>query len=85
MNGSPLVKDVNNLGKINLAAAPKLLVRLLPDPQATNAQGEIVIAPRYDGAGAVAGGAEWVRRSNHFDVNNLPHGIIVDDIGLNGV
>lgn len=85
VNGSPVVKDVNNLGKISLAPAPKLLVRLLPDPQATNAQGEIVIAP-----GTTVPALLRVERNGfddriNFDVNNLPHGIIVDDIGLNGV
>jgi hypothetical protein len=85
IGGMPVVKDVNNLGKIGLAPKPKLLVRLEPDPSAVNSAGEIVIRP---GTTVPA----WLRVERDgfadrisFDVGNLPHGVIVDDIGLNGV
>jgi WD40 repeat protein len=83
--GAAVSKDVNNLGRIALGAKPTLLVRLEPDPSAVNSAGEIVMAP---GTTVPA----WLRVERNgfadrisFDVGNLPHGVIVDDIGLNGV
>lgn len=80
VDGEPREKIVNGLDKMKLDAAGKVTVRLLP------ASGEeIVIEPgtmvpailqvdRHDFADRVS-----------FEVENLPHGVIVDDIGLNGV
>ncbi|MBI3839482.1 MAG: pre-peptidase C-terminal domain-containing protein [Planctomycetia bacterium] len=70
-------KPVNNFGQIKLAPKPKLLVRLEP--------AELVIAP-----GATITAMLKVERNGHddlvtFSVENLPHGVIVDNIGLNGV
>jgi hypothetical protein len=89
-----VTKEVNNLGKIKLEAKPKLFVALEPyDEQATNFVErsvtdkplEITIAP---GQSVPA----WlkIRRNGHedvvtFSVESLPHGVIVDNIGLNGV
>ena len=63
--------------KITLGAKPKLLVRLEP--------AEIVVAP-----GTTVSAMLKVERNGHddlitFSVENLPHGVIVDNIGLNGV
>ncbi len=71
------VKTVNNFGTIKLAPKPKLLVRLEP--------AEIVVAP-----GTSVTATLKVERNGHddlvtFSVDNLPHGVIVDNIGLNGV
>jgi hypothetical protein len=81
IDGQSAVKEVNNLGKIGLAARPKLVVRLVPDGTA----GEIVIRP-----GSRMPGWLKIERNGfdglvNLDVNNLPHGVIVDDIGLNAV
>ena len=94
VNGQPVVREVNTLGKIKLGEKPKLLVALEPyDKDATNFVErsitdkplEITIAP---GQSIPA----WlkVKRSGHddlitFTVESLPHGVIVDNIGLNGV
>src|SRR5262249_28467361 len=77
LDGREVVKPVNGFGKVTLAAKPKLLVRLEP--------AEIELAP---GASVVA--TLKVERNGHddlitFSVDNLPHGVIVDNIGLNGV
>jgi hypothetical protein len=90
--GQPVTKEVNNLGKIKLGDKPKLFVALEPyDESATNfierpdKPWEITIAP---GQSVPA----WlkVKRNGHedlvtFSVEGLPHGVIVDNIGLNGV
>jgi hypothetical protein len=94
INGQRIVKEVNNLGKIKLAEAPKLLVALEPyDETRTNFVErsiadkplEITIAP---GQTVPA----WLKiKRNGFDelvtfsVEGMPHGVIVDNIGLNGV
>ena len=92
--GQPVTKPVNNLGKIKLSEKPKLFVALEPyDPAATNFVErsvtdkplEITVAP---GQSIPA----WlkIKRNGHddlvtFSVESLPHGVIVDNIGLNGV
>ncbi|PYJ06513.1 MAG: hypothetical protein DME25_06490 [Verrucomicrobia bacterium] len=94
VGGQTVTKDVNNLGKIQLAEKPKLFVALEPyDASATNfversitdPPPEITIAP---GQSIPA----WlkIKRNGHddlvtFSVESLPHGVIVDNIGLNGV
>ncbi len=90
----PVTRDVNSLGKIKVAEKPKLFVGLEPyDERETNLVRravtdkplEITIAP---GRSVPA----WLKieRNGHeelvtFSVENLPHGVIVDNIGLNGV
>jgi hypothetical protein len=94
INGQPVIKEVNNLGKITLASKPKLLVAIEPyDEKVTNFVErstsdkplEITIA---SGQSIPA----WlkIKRNGHeelvtFTVESLPHGVIVDNIGLNGV
>lgn len=94
INGKKIVKDVNNLGKIKLGEKPKLIVSLEPYVETetnfvvrsvSEKPLEITIAP---GQSVPA----WlkVQRSGHedlvtFTVENLPHGVIVDNIGLSGV
>lgn len=65
------------LGAVKLGAAPKVLVRIEPS--------ELTIQP-----GTTIAASLVVERSGYdggvpFDVNNLPHGVIVANIGLNGV
>jgi WD40 repeat protein len=83
VEGLKVVREVNSLGRIRLEAKPKLLVRL----EAINPPGaaEIPIAP-----GETVPALLRIERHGHddlvtFSVDNLPHGVIVDDIGLNGV
>ena len=94
VEGQLVTKEINNLGKIKLAEKPKLFVELEPyDEKATNFVErsitdkplEITIAP---GQSVPA----WlkIKRNGHedlvtFSVEGLPHGVIVDNIGLNGV
>jgi len=96
INGKPRTHDVNNLGEIKLAAKPKVLVRMEPvgQPEAAAADDvrtpwELVIAPgqtvaarvrvdRNDFKGRISLGNDDAGR-------NLPHGVYVDNIGLNGL
>ncbi len=75
--GSPVSKPVTPLGQIRLANEAKLRVYLDP-PEITVAPGQTVTARLR------------VERSGfeglvNFSVPNLPHGVYVDNIGLNGV
>ena len=95
VNGKPVSKEVNNFGKIKLGGKPKLFVMLEPTdaPVSTNANAsippgkplELTIAPGQSVPAWIK-----VRRNGYeelitFTVQNLPHGVIVDNIGLNGV
>ena len=100
VNGESVTKEVNNFGKIKLGDKPKLFISLLPysenvpSPEVpTNTVAsmkeikpiEITIAP-----GQTIPAWLKVIRNGHddlitFTVENLPHGVIVDNIGLNGV
>jgi WD40 repeat protein len=75
--GKETTKSVNNFGQVTLDPKPKLLVHLEPS--------ELVIAP-----GTTISAMLKVDRNGHndlvtFSVDNLPHGVIVDNIGLSGV
>ncbi len=92
--GKTVTKDVNKFGKIKLAEKPKLMVAIEPynesNPHFTprNVTDEplsVTIAP-----GQILPVWLKVKRDGHddivtFSVDNLPHGVIVDNIGLNGV
>ncbi|HKQ38741.1 MAG TPA: c-type cytochrome domain-containing protein, partial [Verrucomicrobiae bacterium] len=82
IDGKAVKKDVNNLGTIKLTNKPKLFVSLEP---ASAANPDLTIAP-----GQTIPALLKIQRNGHedlvtFTVENLPHGVIVDNIGLNGV
>ncbi len=101
IDGEAVTHDVNNLGEIKLSGPPKLRVRLLAaaggkedaagkeDEAKEAAPLELVIAPgetimarvrveRLDFKNRVSFGNDDAGR-------NLPHGVYVDNIGLNGL
>jgi WD40 repeat protein len=94
LDGVEMTKSVAGFEKISVGEPSKLLVALEPyNEKATNfvlrpvadKPLEITIAP----GGTVPA---WIKLERHghddlasFDAENLPHGIIVDNIGLNGV
>jgi hypothetical protein len=95
VNAQAVTKDVNSLGTIKLGEKPKLYVSLEPysesatnhfDPAMVSSQPvELVIAP-----GQMIPAWLKIKRNGHEDLvtffaENLPHGVIVADIGLNGV
>lgn len=93
INGKLVKRKPLEFGEIKLAEKPKLLIRVLPasagDSTANSKPSEIIIAPgqtipvvvrleRNGFDGEVKFGTEFAGR-------NLPHGVYVDNIGLNGV
>jgi mono/diheme cytochrome c family protein len=94
IGGKATMRDVKNFGRVTLGEKPKLFVLFEPDPPArpvpqvsndAHKPYEITIAP-----GQTIPAWLKIRRNGHddlvtFTVENLPHGVIVDNIGLNGV
>lgn len=94
VNGKPVTKAVKEPGALKRGEAPKLYVSLTPyvesatnhfDPAAASSPLELTIAP-----GATIPAWLKIHRHGHNDLvtffaENLPHGVIVADIGLNGV
>ncbi len=98
-NGKQIAPSTIKLGELKLAPKPKFLVQVLPNRGASGAQsdsslsrtlpGELVIAP-----GQTISATLKVERNGYdgeikFGVEragrNLPHGVFIDNIGLNGV
>ncbi|HJT35785.1 MAG TPA: hypothetical protein VJ783_27400, partial [Pirellulales bacterium] len=72
-----VVKEVNSLGQAKLADKPNLLVRLEP--------AELTISPGTTITARLKVERNGFNDRVQFEVDNLPHGVIVDNIGLNGV
>jgi hypothetical protein len=94
VDGQAVTKEVNNFGKIKVGEQPKLFVALdaSPEPMTTNAVPAAVEKPVEFTIAPGESIPAWlkVRRNGHeelitFTVAGLPHGVIVDNIGLSGV
>jgi WD40 repeat protein/mono/diheme cytochrome c family protein len=92
--GKSITHDAGTFGKVTLGAAPKFIIVMEPDNGGKavmrNVQDEtkpleITLVPGQ----TVKAWIRAVRSGNdgiiNLDVHGLPHGVIVDDIGLNGV
>jgi hypothetical protein len=89
IDGVSVTNEMKNFGAVKLGGQPKLFVMFEPYPAdgVTNAPApyELTIAP-----GQTIPAMLRIKRNGHedlvtFTVENLPHGVIVDNIGLNGV
>ncbi|MBD3675568.1 MAG: hypothetical protein HUJ26_18815 [Planctomycetaceae bacterium] len=81
--GAEEKQNIDNLGHIKLTDAPKAVLRLLmPDGSTSGLQlkpgGRVQAVLKVDRA-------EGFNGELKCDVHNLPHGVIVDNLGLNGV
>jgi hypothetical protein len=95
VNGKALTKDVNSLGTIKLGGKPKLYVALEPYSEGATNRFDPAMMPSQPLELTIAPGQTipaWlkIKRNGHEDLvtffaENLPHGVIVADIGLNGV
>ncbi len=98
INGEKIVKPAVSLGELKLAEAPKLLVRILtsrPAAQSVTAESsseqaaELVVAPGETISAIVKverrGFDGEISFGNEHSGRNLPHGVFVDNIGLNGL
>lgn len=92
VNGKEITRRLDVFGKVSLAPRPALLVGLDPATAPTSRPvsewskpAEITVVP-----GQFTPARLWIARHDFkgevtFEVDNLPHGVIVADIGLNGV
>lgn len=92
--GKDITHDAGTFGKVTLGAAPKFIIVMEPDVGGKAVMREIkdetlpleiTLVPGQ----TVKAWIRTVRQGNdgliNLDVHGLPHGVIVDDIGLNGV
>jgi hypothetical protein len=95
VDGREVVKELGTLGELKLAEKPKVTVAILPGPDASAVRqvpGEpltLLVRPGSTTAARVK--AERHDFPNRIEVGNadagrnLPHGVYVDNIGLNGL
>ena len=94
VDGKSVSKNVTSLGQIKVADAPKLFVHFEPFTSLSETN---IVAPPDDkpfeitiAPGQTVPAWLKIQRNGHkelvtFQIENLPHGVIVDNIGLNGV
>jgi hypothetical protein len=91
INGKDILHAVNNLGGLKLIAPPKLQVQVLPNSgklapgkplELTIAPGETISARVVIERNGLKGRVSF---GSHDAGRNLPHGVYVDNIGLNGL
>jgi WD40 repeat protein len=86
IGGHLVTKTVGSLGEIKLEKAPPIRVTLVPDdPKHTSADGGLMIRPATTITAKIVVERSGFDGDVKFDVDNLPHGVIVDNIGLSGV
>jgi WD40 repeat protein len=73
--------------EVALLPPPRLVARLRPDPPGDSAgsREEIVIEPGQSVTALLQIERRGYTGELRFEVENLPHGVIVDNIGLNGI
>ncbi|MBL9091237.1 MAG: hypothetical protein JNL96_08430, partial [Planctomycetaceae bacterium] len=77
VDGKDVVKPIEGLKNVTLEGAPKLRVFLEP--------ADVTIAPGQTVPVTLKIQRNGFEERVAFDVANLPHGVIVDNIGLNGI
>ncbi len=77
IGGREVVKEMDDVGKVSLGAPPQVKVFLDPP--------EIAITPGTTVTAQLRVERNGFKDRISFNVSNLPHGVIVDNIGLNGV
>jgi len=86
IDGKLVTKNVGTLGEIKLEKPAPFVVKLLPDdPRYTSADGGLTIQPGTTITAKIVVERNGFEGDVKFDVDNLPHGVIVDNIGLSGV
>jgi dipeptidyl aminopeptidase/acylaminoacyl peptidase len=89
IHGKKLVKTLPSFGPIRVSPRPKVTVRLVPDPtakpQAGVKTGELAMRPGTTMTAMLIVERHGYNGDLKFDVDHLPHGVIVDNIGLSGI
>jgi hypothetical protein len=79
-------KSVGTLGEIKLEKPPMIRVLMVPDDlSVVAADGGLVLPPGKTITAMIRVERNGFDGDVKFDVDNLPHGVIVDNIGLSGV
>jgi hypothetical protein len=81
IGGHQVVKKVNGFREVNLGPGPKVVVHLRPEQTGK----EVVIRPGESVTAMLEIERHGYEGELRFEVENLPHGVIVDNIGLNGI
>ena len=82
VNGEEVTKEIGTLGEIKLLDKPQVLVFLEP---LDKSQDRLVIAPGTTIKAKLRIERNGFDKLINFRPLNLPHGVIVDNIGLNGI
>ena len=86
VDGRLVTKTVGSLGEIKLEKPAQIRVIVVPDnPKYTAADGGLIIEPGTTITAKIVVERNGFDGDVKFDVDNLPHGVIVDNIGLSGV
>ncbi len=98
INHREIVKTVPGFREVKLGPPPKVIVHLRPDRAATETTGgqspgsltgqspaELVIEPGDSVTAMLEIERHGYEGELRFEIENLPHGVIVDNIGLNGI
>lgn len=88
VHGRKVEKPVSGFGPIQVGPKPNVLVRLEVDPEQSRpaaSPGELVIAPGETITAMLRIERNGFQGELKFDVDHLPHGVIVDNIGLSGI
>ena len=86
VDGRLVTKTIGSLGEIKLEKPAQIRVIMVPDnPKYTAADGGLVIEPGMTITAKIVVERNGFDGDVKFDVDNLPHGVIVDNIGLSGV
>jgi hypothetical protein len=83
--GQKVLKPIGSLGKITLNPAPKLLIEFTPGADAGGSPNTIMLQPGRSVTAKLKLTRNGFKGAVSLDVLNLPHGVIVDNIGLNAV
>lgn len=81
IDGHLVVKPVNGFREVNLGPSSKVVVHLRPEQTGR----EVVIRPGESVTAMLEIERHGYDGELRFEVENLPHGVIVDNIGLNGI
>lgn len=84
--GKQVIQQVGNLGELKVGKPPKVLVSLLHDGELPAGKDPgLVITAGETITAMIRINRNGFKGELRFDVDNLPHGVIVDNIGLSGI
>jgi len=86
INGREAINPVEGFKEVKLGPRPKVVVALKSDqPGDSQSADELVIEPGQSVTAMVEIRRNGYQGELRFEIENLPHGVIVDNIGLNGI